>query len=54
MPKIIELVSTGLRRSASLDNKPKQKYGLFDKLLYSVIVECELDKNPHIFLNIEN
>ena len=25
--------STGLRRSDRLDNKPKQKYGLFDKIV---------------------
>ena len=50
IPNIIDLVSTGLRRAARLANKPKQKYGLFAKFYLSVIVSCEVDKNPHIFL----
>ena len=51
---MIDLESTGLRRSAGLANKHKQKYSLFDKFSLAVIVACELDKNPHIFLTIVN
>ena len=35
-------------------NKPRQKYGLFFKLSLEVIEECEVGKNPHIFLNRAN
>ena len=31
-PKMINLESTGIKRSARLDNKLEQKYVLFDKL----------------------
>ena len=31
-------------------NKPKQKYGLFDKLLLALIGSCELAQNPCIFI----
>ena len=31
MPKMMNLVSTGLRRSSELANRLKQKYGLFDQ-----------------------
>ena len=31
-PNMIDLTSTGLRISARLANKPKQKYGLITKL----------------------
>ena len=51
---MIYLASNGIRISAGLDSKPKQKYGLFDKLLLSVVGACEVDKNPYIFLSIEN
>ena len=46
MPKMNNLASTGLRISASLDNKPKQKYGLFYKFSLSVVGACDAD-NPH-------
>ena len=51
---MIDMASTGLRRSARLANKPIRKYGLFDKLSLSVIGECEVAKNLHIFLTIAN
>ena len=54
MPKMIDLESTGLRRSSRLDKKLKQKYGLFDKFLLTVIGACEVYKNPHIFLTRSN
>ena len=50
MPKMIDIASTGLRRSVGLDNKPKQKYGLFTKLWLIVLRACQVAKNPHIFL----
>ena len=50
IPKTIDLESTGLKRSARLANKPKQKYGLFAKLSLSEIEACDGVKNPHIFL----
>ena len=50
MPKMIDLASTGLRRSSRLANKPKQKYGLFDKFSLAVIGACKVANNPHIFL----
>ena len=52
MPQMIYLASTGLRRYDRLANKPKQKYGLFDKLSLALVLACEVDKNPHIFLTI--
>ena len=54
IPKIIGLASTGIRRSASLVNKPKQKYDLFPKLSLALIGACEVANNPHIFLTIPN
>ena len=54
MTKMMDLSSTGLRRSYRSDNKPKQKYDLFHKLLLAVIVACEVTKNPHIFLSRVN
>ena len=51
---MIDLASTGLRRSLRLANTPKQKKGLFDKLSFSVLGTCEVDKKPHIFLTIAN
>ena len=53
MPKIIDLVSTGLRKSVRFANKPKQRYGLFGKFSLVVIGSCEVDKNLHIFLTRE-
>ena len=53
MPKIINLESTGISRYSRLDNKPKTKYGLFAKISLAVIVACEVDNNPHIFLTRE-
>ena len=50
MHKMIDIASTGLRRSTKLDNKPKLKYGLFDQFSLSVIGACEVSKNLHIFL----
>ena len=54
MTKMMDLSSTGLRRSSRSDNKPKQKYDIFHKLLLAVIVACEVTKNPHIFLSRVN
>ena len=50
MPKMINLASTGISKSARFDNKPKPKYGLFAKLYLAVIGVCEVAKNPHIFI----
>ena len=33
-----------------MDNTPRKKYGLFAKFSLAAIGECEVDKNPHIFL----
>ena len=52
MPKIMDLESTGLRRSARLDNKPRQKYDLITKLSLALIGACGVDNNTHIFLKI--
>ena len=52
MTKTIYLASTGLRGSASLDNKPKQTYGLFSKFSLSVIGTCKVSNNPDIFLTM--
>ena len=41
---MIDLASTGLRISVSLDNKPKQKYGLFAKFSLEVIGKFEMAK----------
>ena len=51
---MINLASTGIMVSATLGNKPRQKYSLFDKLSLSVIWVCGVDKNPHIILTISN
>ena len=51
---MLDLSSTGLRRSASLANKTKQKYGLFSKLSLAIVGACEVAKNPHIFLTRAN
>ena len=42
--------STGHIISARLANKPKQKYGLFAKLLLAVLGACYVANNPHKFL----
>ena len=54
MPNMINLESTGLRRSTRLDNKPRQKYGLFYKFSLEVIVACDVAKNYNIFLTRAN
>ena len=51
---MIDISSNGIMTSARFDNKPKQKYGLFDKFPLSVIGSCEVHNNPHIFLTREN
>ena len=51
---MINLAPTGLRRSARLANKPKQKYGLFAKLSLSVNRACDVAKNAHTFLTRAN
>ena len=53
MPEMIDLESACLNRSERLSNKPRQKYGLFAKLLLAVIGACEVANNPHIFLTRE-
>ena len=54
MPKMINIASTGAIKYYRLANKTKQKYSFFGKLSLAVIVSCEVDKNPHIFLTREN
>ena len=54
MPKMTDLTSTGIRRSARLANKPKQNYGLLSKLSLSLIGACEVAENFHIFLTRSN
>ena len=51
---MIDMASTGLRRSSRLANKPRQKYGLFSKLSWAVIGACEVSNNLHIFIAIAN
>ena len=51
---MIDMSSTGLRRYERLANKPGKKYGLFSKLLLSVMGYCEVYKNPHTFITREN
>ena len=51
---MINLASTGLRRYARLDNKPKQKYCLFAKFSLPVIGECAVAKSPQMFLTRAN
>ena len=50
MPKIIDPASTGLRISARLANKPRQKYSLFYKFSLSGIGAREVANKPHIFM----
>ena len=47
---MFDLASTSLSISDRLDNKPKQRYGLFAKFSLAVIGACEVDNNPYIFL----
>ena len=54
IPKTINMTSTGLRRSARLANKPRQKYVLFTKFILTVMGACDMDNNPHVFLTREN
>ena len=54
MTNIIDMVATGLSRSAMLANKDKQIYGLFYIFLFMVIVSCEVDTHPHILLTRAN
>ena len=54
IPKLIDMVSTGLRKSSRLTNKTNQKYGLCAKFRLSVIGACKLAKNPGIFLTRAN
>ena len=54
MPKTIDMVSTSIRISTRLDNKPKQEYILFDKFALAVIGSCEVAKNPLIFITRVN
>ena len=54
MPKMINLESTGIRIYSRLANKPRQKYGLFDKFSLTFIGACEAAKNPHIFITRAN
>ena len=54
IPKMIDLESTGIRRSDILDHKPKQKYDLFAKLSLALIGACEVANNLHIFLTRPN
>ena len=44
---------TGLMRSYRLDNKPKQKYGLFNKLSLALIGSCDVANKLHKFLTRE-
>ena len=51
---MIDLESTGIKISARLANKPKQKHGLFDKFSLAFIEACEVDNSPHILLTRAN
>ena len=51
---MIDLASIGLRISARLDNKTKEKYGLFTKLSLEVIGACDVANNPNILLTRAN
>ena len=50
IPKMMDLASTGIRRSARLANKPRQKYGLCAKFSLSVIGACEVANKIHTIL----
>ena len=51
---MIDLATTGIRRSAKFDLKPRQKYGLLGKLSLAVIGLCEVANIPQVFLNRPN
>ena len=48
IPNIIDMISTGIKRSSRLANKPKQKCVLFAKFSLAVIGSCGLAKNHQI------
>ena len=50
---MLDMESTGLRRSARLANKPPPKV-LSDKLSLALVVSCDVTNNPHIFITREN
>ena len=54
IPKMIDIAQTDIRRYTRLANKPKQKYGIFDKSSFSLIGACEATKNPYIFITRSN
>ena len=54
MPKMVNIVSTGLRRSYGLNHKPQNKYGLFAKLSILAVGACEVARNPQISLTRSN
>ena len=54
IPKMLDLESTYLRRYYGLDNKPKQKYGLFATFSLAVVGACEVSNNTKIFLTRSN
>ena len=54
MANIVDLATTGLRISSRLDNKPKQKYGFFSKLLLEGVEACGMAEKYHIFLTRSN
>ena len=51
---MIDLASIGLRISARLANKLRQKYGVFDKFQLSVIGAYGVANKPHVFLTRAN
>ena len=53
-PKMINLVSTGLKRSGILDIKPQKKYSLFAKYSFTVVAAREVANKTHTFLTREN
>ena len=46
--------STVFRKYSRLAHETKQKYGLFSKLLLTVVGACVVSINPHIFLTRAN
>ena len=51
---MVDMASTDIMRYPRLDNKRKQKYGLFAKFALVVVVSCEVSKNLHIFITRAN
>ena len=49
-----DLASIGIRIYARLANKPRQKYGLFDKLSLRVTGEYKAAKNPNMCMTRSN